>query len=156
MPIVAQEIRMALISILLLYLIIGCLAALGSVTITRHRFSPRNEQVFYSLLLIPVAAMYLAFLDYFQSPASLRIELWAASAFVAMALLGTRFSLLVIVGYALHGAWDVVHEVVAHQIASAESASSLTPIPLAYGSFCAAYDWCIAGYFYTRRHQRRT
>ena len=147
---------MALASILFLYLMIGLVAALGSVTITRPRFAPRTEQIFYSLLLIPVAAMYLAFVDYFQDPASLRIELWAALAFVAMALLGTRFSLLVIVGYALHGAWDLVHEIVAHQTASAGNPSSLTPIPLAYGVFCAAYDWCIAGYAYVRRHQWRT
>jgi hypothetical protein len=27
----------------------------------------------------------------------------------------------------------------------------LTPIPLAYGVFCAAFDFCMAAHFYTRR-----
>ena len=146
---------MALVSILLLYLGIGILAALGSVTVTRQRFSPRTEQLFYSLLLIPIAALYLAFVDYFQSPASLRIELWAALAFVAMGLLGTRIPLLLILGYALHGAWDLVHEIVAHQASNSGNLSVLTPIPLAYGVFCAAYDWYIAGYANVRRQQWR-
>ena len=147
---------MALAAILLLYLGIGCLAALGTVTITRRHFSPRGEQVFISLLLIPIAALYLAFVDYFQSPASLRVELWGAMGFAALGLLGTRASLLLIVGYVLHGSWDLVHEVVAHQITSAGNPSPLTPIPLAYGVFCAAYDWYIAGYIYVRGHQPRT
>jgi hypothetical protein len=30
-------------------------------------------------------------------------------------------------------------------------ARPLTEIPLAYGMFCAAYDWVMAGYFFTRR-----
>ena len=29
----------------------------------------------------------------------------------------------------------------------------LTELPLAYGAFCAAYDWCVAAYFYTRRRE---
>jgi hypothetical protein len=29
----------------------------------------------------------------------------------------------------------------------------LTELPLAYGAFCAAFDWCVAGYFYTRRRE---
>jgi hypothetical protein len=28
-------------------------------------------------------------------------------------------------------------------------------IPLAYGVFCATYDWCMAAYFYTRRREWR-
>ena len=147
---------MALASILLLYLGIGCLAALGTVTITRQQLSPRGEQLLFSLLLIPIAALYLAFVDYFQSPGALRVELWGALGFAALGLLGTRASLLMVVGYALHGGWDLAHEIVAHRIANAGNPSALTPIPLAYGVFCAAYDWCIAGYIYVRRQQWRT
>ncbi|HEY7027188.1 MAG TPA: hypothetical protein VH438_06255 [Gemmatimonadales bacterium] len=44
----------------------------------------------------------------------------------------------------------------AHQTASTGNPSALTPIPLAYGVFCAAYDWGIAGYIYVRRQQWRT
>ena len=31
------------------------------------------------------------------------------------------------------------------------AAQRVSEIPLAYGAFCAAYDWCMAAYFYTRR-----
>jgi hypothetical protein len=29
---------------------------------------------------------------------------------------------------------------------------TLTAIPLAYGVFCAAFDWVMVGYFWNRRH----
>ena len=32
-------------------------------------------------------------------------------------------------------------------------ADELTELPSAYGAFCAAFDWCVAGYFYTRRRE---
>ena len=35
--------------------------------------------------------------------------------------------------------------------AGAGGVRPLTDIPLAYGAFCAAYDWGMAGYFVTRR-----
>jgi hypothetical protein len=143
---------MALASILLLYLGIGVLAALGTVTITRQRFSPRAEHRFFALLLLPVAAFYFAFISYFHSPASLPIEIGAMIVVAALGLLGTRLPLLIVVGFVLHGAWDLVHEVVAFRQPVPDGTSRLTPIPLAYGVFCAAYDWCIAGYIALRRH----
>jgi len=69
---------------------------------------------------------------------------------VVLALLGLRFPALLVVGYALHGAWDLGHEIRAH-LGAAGGAQSFTDIPLAYGVFCAAYDWWMAGYFFTRR-----
>jgi hypothetical protein len=45
---------MALAAILLWYIGIGVLAAVGAVTISRARFSPRFEQIFFALLLIPI------------------------------------------------------------------------------------------------------
>ena len=63
---------MALAAILLWYLGIGVLAAIGAVTISRARFSPRTEHIFFGLLLIPIAAMYLAFLAYFGDHSALR------------------------------------------------------------------------------------
>ena len=56
---------MALAAILLWYLGIGVLAAVGAVTISRARFSPRIEHIFFACLLILIAAMYLAFVAYF-------------------------------------------------------------------------------------------
>lgn len=135
---------MALLSIVFLYLGVGILAAVGTVAITQARFSARAEHRFFALLLIPVAAIYLAFVSYFGVPAARPVELTHLAVLSLVALLGLRFPLLVVAGYALHGAWDLLHEV--PTLRAAVAPQVLTPIPLAYGAFCAAYDWCIAGY----------
>jgi purine-cytosine permease-like protein len=144
---------MALAAILIWYLIIGVLAAIGSVTISRARFSPRVEHIVFALLLIPIAAMYLAFLAYFGDYSTFRPEARAVAVFTVLGLLGLRWPALVVLGYALHGGWDLVHEISVHLGlgAGAGGARPLTDIPLAYGVFCAAYDWGMAAYFHTRR-----
>jgi hypothetical protein len=141
---------MALAAIMVWNVVIGVLAAIGTITITRSQLSPRGEQTFFALLLIPVAGMYLTFVGYFGSSSVLRPELYAVAAFVVLALLGLRLPAALVLGYALHGAWDLVHEVSVH-LASASSGRRVSDIPLAYGVFCAAYDWVMAGYFVTRR-----
>ena len=142
---------MALAAILIWYLVIGALAAIGSVTISRSRFSPRVEHRFFALLLILIGAMYLAFVAYFGDHSTLRPEASAVAVFAVLGLLGLRFPALVVLGYALHGGWDLVHEIGAHHGVGPTDALRLTNIPLAYGAFCAAYDWYMAGYFFTRR-----
>jgi hypothetical protein len=142
---------MALISILFLYLGIGVLAAIGTTTITRSRFSPAAERRFFTLLLLPVAAIYLAFVAYFDAPSALRSELIGILFFVLLGLLGLRFPVAIMAGYLLHGGWDLVHEVGMRGAGSASLA--LTSIPLAYGVFCAAYDWYIAVYLLRQRQQ---
>jgi len=64
-----------------------------------------------------------------------------------------RVPAVLIVGYLLHGLWDGVHEIHAHGGADFLGTLRTSEIPLAYGVFCATYDWCIAAYFYTRRAQ---
>ena len=142
---------MALAAILCWYLVIGVLAAIGSVTISRSRFSPRSEHIFFSLVLVPIAAMYLAFVAYLGDHTTLGAEAWAVAVFVALALFGLRWPAFVVLGYALHGGWDLAHEIWVHLGAQAGGARPLTDIPLAYGVFCAAYDWYMAGYFFGRR-----
>jgi purine-cytosine permease-like protein len=142
---------MALAAILGLYLVIGALAAIGTVTISRSRFSPRAEHIFFSLVLVLIAAMYLAFVAYFGDYSTLGPEARAVAVFAVLGLLGPRFPALLVLGYVLHGGWDLVHEIWAHLGAGAGGAWPLTHIPLAYGVFCAAYDWYMAGYFFTRR-----
>ena len=142
---------MALAVILGWYLIIGVLAAIGSVTITRSRFSPRAEHIFFALLLVPIAAMYLAFAAYFGDDSTLQTEAWAVAVFAALGLLGLRLPALLVLGYALHGGWDLAHEIWVNLAPGSNGARPLTHIPLAYGVFCAAYDWYLAGYFLTRR-----
>jgi hypothetical protein len=140
---------MALVAILIEYVGIGVLAAIGTVTVSRARFSPRMEQNFFALLLIPIAAMYLVFAAYFGDGSAVRPEIYAVAVFVVLGLLGLRVPALVVLGYALHGGWDLVHEIRVHL--GAGGARPFTDIPLAYGAFCAAYDWWMAGYFFTRR-----
>jgi hypothetical protein len=142
---------MALAAILIWYLGIGALAAIGSVTISRSQFSPRVEHIFFALLLVLIAVMYLVFVAYFGDYSTLRPEASAAAGFAILGLLGLRFPALLVLGYALHGCWDLAHEIWVHLGAGSGGARPLTDIPLAYGVFCAAYDWCMAGYFFTRR-----
>ena len=142
---------MALAAILSWYLVIGVLAAIGSVTISRSRFSPRVEHTFFALLLVLIAVMYLVFVAHFGDYSTLRPEARAVAVFAVLGLLGLRFPALRVLGYALHGGWDLAHEIGVHLGAGSGGARPLTDIPLAYGVFCAAYDWCMAGYFFTRR-----
>ena len=142
---------MALAAILLWYFGIGVLASVGAVTISRARFSPRLEHTFFAFLLMPIAAMYLVFLAHFGDYSALRLEACAAALFAGSALLGLRLPALVLVGYVLHGAWDVLHEVSLYTGPASAGLRSVTAIPLAYGAFCAAFDWCMAAYFFTRQ-----
>ena len=142
---------MALAVILAWYTMLGVLAAIGTTAITRPRFSPRVEQQLFALVLIPVAGMYLAFLAYFGDTSALRFELSAVAVFVVLALLGLRVSAALILGYVLHGAWDLVHEAMVHLGPGAAGGRQMSAIPLAYGAFCAAYDWYVAGYLVIRR-----
>jgi hypothetical protein len=141
---------MALSVIIVLYVSIGLMAAAGSVFIGRKLFSAKAEQTFFALFLIPIAAFYLAFTAYFGDEAAWRFESAGVVGFTFLSLLGVRLPMVLIMGYLLHGLWDGLHEIHAHGGANLFGAQHATEIPLAYGAFCAAYDWCMAGYFYTR------
>jgi hypothetical protein len=147
---------MALAIIIVLYMSVGFLAAAGSIFISQKVFSPKGEQIFFGLFLVAIAAFYLAFTAYFANQEAWRLETGAVILFAVFGILGSRLSILLIIGYCLHGVWDVVHEINAHGGASLFGAHEVTAIPLAYGVFCAAYDWCVAGYFYTRRREWTT
>jgi hypothetical protein len=137
--------------IVVLYAAIGFLAAAGAIVIGRKIFAPKAEQIFYAMFLIMVAAFYLAFAAYFGAATAWRLETAVVVAFVAMGLLGARLPFALIVGYPLHGLWDLLHELQAHGAYNAFEPGQLTAIPLAYGFFCAAFDFCVAAYFYARR-----
>ena len=142
---------MALSIIIVLYATIGLMSAAGSVFISQKIFSPKAEQIFFALFLIPIAGFYLAFTAYFGNDAAWRYEIAGVIAFTVLGLLGLRVSAVLIIGYLLHGLWDAVHEIHAHGGADVFGALRTSEIPLAYGVFCATYDWCMAAYFYTRR-----
>ncbi|SDK68678.1 DUF6010 family protein [Microbulbifer yueqingensis] len=137
---------MALAIIFVLYASIGVLAAAGSITISRRLFAGPRERVFYGLFLVLIAAFYLAFTAYFDGTGTTWLaEIVLASGFALLGLLGCARTGLLAAGYLLHGLWDLLHELPA-------SGLPLTEIPLAYGVFCAAFDWCVAAYC-VRRHR---
>jgi hypothetical protein len=137
--------------IVVLYAVIGFMAASGTILIVRKILAPKAEQIFYAMFLIMIAAFYLAFASYFRTSTAWRLESTAVLAFVAIAVPGARVPLALIVGYSLHGAWDLLHELQAHGAYSMFEPNQITPVPLAYGFFCAAFDISMAVYFYTRR-----
>ena len=137
--------------IVILYAVVGLLAAAGAISITRKLFGPRAEQAFYGMFLILIAAFYLAFVAYFGNATAWRAEMAAVVVFAVIGLFGVRLPVALIAGYPLHGLWDLLHELQAQGAFSAFEPGQLTSIPLAYGVFCAAFDVCIAGYSYARR-----
>ena len=139
--------------IVILYAVIGLLAAAGAIFIARKILAPKAEQIFFAMFLIMIAAFYLAFTAYFGVAPAWRLETAVVVAFVAIGLLGARLPFALIVGYPLHGLWDLLHELQAHGAYSAFEPGHLTAIPLAYGFFCLAFDFTMAAYFYTRRAQ---
>ena len=137
--------------IMILYAVIGLMAAAGTISITRKLLAPKTEQIFYAMFLIMFPAFYLAFAAYFGVASAWRVETAVVMAFVVIGLLGVRLPYALIVGYSLHGLWDLLHELQAHGAYSAFEPGKLTSIPLAYGFFCAAFDFAMAAYFHTRR-----
>lgn len=137
--------------IMILYAVIGLLAATGTIFIVRKVLFPRLEQAFYAIFLIMIAAFYLAFAAYFGVATAWRLETAVVVALVLVGLLGTRLPVALIIGYSLHGLWDILHELQAHGAYCGFGPGQLTAIPFAYGVFCAAFDICMAMYSYTRR-----
>jgi hypothetical protein len=137
--------------IVVLYLVIGLMAAAGCVSVGRRFLAPRAEQVFYAAFLVLVAAFYLAFAAYFGSATAWRVESAVVVVFLVIGLVGARLPLALVVGYLLHAAWDLLHELQQHGAISALEPGQLTMVPLAYGFFCAAFDLVMAAYFHVRR-----
>jgi len=144
---------MALSVIMVLYLGIGVMSAAGSVAISQKLFSAKAEQIFFGVLLAPIATFYLAFTAYFSADNAWRLESLAVVVFVVLGILGIRIPAVLLLGYALHGLWDLLHELHVHAGVEVGGPGGVSEIPLAYGVFCATYDWCMAVYFHTRRNQ---
>ena len=141
--------------IVVLYVTIGVMSAVGVVYIARSIFSAKVEQIFFGLFLIPVAGFYLAFTAYYGDNNAWRLEAMAVAVFAVFGLVGVRVTFALIAGYLLHCVWDAVHEFNAHAVGALFGFRGTTSIPLAYGFFCATYDFLMAIYFYTRRDQWR-
>jgi hypothetical protein len=137
--------------IVILYAAIGLLAAAGSVALSQKLLSGRSEQVLYGAFLVPIAGFYLAFVAYFGNASSWRTELLAAAAFSLLGIFGTRYAVALVLGYLVHGVWDALHELAAHGGWLVLGHEQFTEIPLAYGVFCAMFDFAIAAYCVRRK-----
>src|SRR5262249_2265110 len=60
--------------IMILYAVIGLMAAAGVILIARKILPPKTEQIFYAMFLIMIAAFYLAFAAYFGMATAWRLE----------------------------------------------------------------------------------
>src|SRR5215470_2889080 len=143
---------LGLMVIIVLYIAIGGMSAAGSVYLSKLFLSPKQEQIFFGLFLIPIAGFYLAFAAHFGNKDTWPLEATAVAVFSAFGLVGIRVSFALIVGYLLHGVWDGIHEFNALTGGSLLSPRQTASVPLAYGFFCATYDVLMAAYFYTRRN----
>src|SRR5213080_4724600 len=123
--------------IVALYVTMGVMSAAGSVYRAKLIFSAKLEQIFFGLFLIPIAGFYLAFTAYFGDKDAWQLEATAVAVF------------------AVFGLWDVVHQFNAYAGGTLLGPRQTTSVPLAYGFFCATYDFLFAAYFYTRRGQWR-
>src|SRR5262245_12057526 len=130
---------MALAIIMVWYAGIGALAAAGSMYLS-HTFVPaKHEATFYGLLLIVIAAFYLACTSYFGDAAAWSLEAVAVLAFAVMGCSGTRVPVVLMAGYALHGGWDLLHEIQTQMQVDVFGGREATRIPLAYGAFCTTF-----------------
>jgi len=146
---------MAFAIIVSLYVTIGLLAAAGSVLLSQRLVPTRFESLLFGLFLVAIAGFYLSFTAYFGAAAAWPLEARAVALFALLGVVGIRLPTVLAAGYLLHGGWDFLHELNAHAGVNVFGSAQGTPIPLAYGAFCATYDLCMAAYFMTRRPQWR-
>ena len=71
-----------------LYVVIGVMAAKGTICIFRKILTPKSEQVFYAVFLIGIASIYLAFVAYFSATIAWQAETTMVVAFAVDRLAG--------------------------------------------------------------------
>ena len=129
--------------IVLLYVVVGFLGAIGSILIFRRIFQGRWEQIFWTSFLVVIAAFYLSFAAYFgASSHAWQTELVGVVVFLVFAVGGLFSRSAIAIGYVMHGLWDLSHCL----SGSALVGLSVTEIPLGYGIFCSTYDFTVATY----------
>ena len=96
-----------------------------------------KERSFYPVVLIVIATLYLLFAAMAETIGVLVAEAIPALVFVAMAVVGFRKTLwLVVAGLALHGVFDFFHHAVIEN----------PGVPVWWPGWCLAYDVVAAGY----------
>ena len=95
----------------------------------------------------------MAFTAYFEMEDAWPLETSAVFTFIVIGLLDIRIPFVLIVGYALHGLWNILHELHMHGDISVFGLGQASLVLLAYGILCVSYDLCMAAYFYTRHSE---
>jgi hypothetical protein len=96
-----------------------------------------KDRAFYPVVLIVIASYYILFAVMGASMQTLLIELAAAAAFAVVAVIGFKWNQwFIIVGLAAHGAFDLLHPLLAHN----------QGVPIWWPGFCLAYDVTAAVY----------
>ena len=96
-----------------------------------------RDRAFYPTVMIVIASLYVLFAVMGGSTQALFIEGAVATVFLAVSLVGFRYSLwLVVAALAAHGILDVFHgQLIANP-----------GVPVWWPAFCLAYDEVAAGY----------
>ena len=131
------------LAVALLYVVIGVLAAIGSILVFRRIFQGRWEQIFWASFLVVIAAFYLSFAAYFEALTPVwQTEVVAVTVFLVCAVAGLFFRPAIAIGYVMHGLWDLSHCLSGSSLAGLP----ITETPLGYGIFCATFDFTVAWY----------
>jgi hypothetical protein len=117
-------------------LLIGALLALGvGLLATSSRLD--RDRAFYPTVAIVIASYYTLFAVMGASTRALVLESLVAATFAAVAILGFRSSLwIVVIALGAHGLFDLVHGMVV----------SNPGVPGWWPAFCLTYDATAAGY----------
>jgi len=112
---------------------------LAILTVTLHlSLSEENGLELTSFLLVLIGSVYVGFGLLSDNKSIVAIELFIASIFILMGILGLWISPWILVsGLFMHGLWDIAHH---------NSINRLAEIPQWYVPFCATYDWAMAIY----------
>ncbi len=137
-----------LLAIVALYVTIGVMSAAGSVYIAKSIFSAKVEQIFFGLFLIPIAGFYLAFTAYFGDKRCVAVGSDGSGSVCCFRPNGSPSSICS--HSRIPATWPMGH---GPRVQRSCWRPCIGPSadPLAYGFFCATYDFLMATYFYTRR-----
>ncbi|RZO86224.1 MAG: hypothetical protein EVA65_04650 [Oceanococcus sp.] len=133
------------VMMIVLFLSVGVAAAGAFAFVARHVFLGRYERMFWSALLVVIAAFYLGFAAWYQADAvAWRTELAAITVFAFVAVIGASSAPVLALGYLFHGVWDIAHSLYGVIILGFPASE----IPLGYGMFCLGFDVATAAYLF--------
>jgi hypothetical protein len=128
-------------------IVIGIVGAVLTALLAWSPLIP-DPLAFHSVALTMIGAIYMGFAFLDGRPSIIFLELFVASGFITLALLGLWVApVFISVGLILHGIWDLTHR----------PKGVTTKIPSWYPPFCAGFDFVFAGVFiYLAREIVRT